>query len=347
VQELLGEQLKMKNVIDTAKSAEAFRRKGIQLAERQVLVTRFQGSEQEQDLTLPPNCGGWGRIHHFRRSQGSEWPTNPLPGEPAAHFLGEPVRDPVTAQVFQTAVCSWRCWYCFVDFQLLSGDPKRSGFKTAAQLLDLYMAEPDRPSIIDLSGGQPDLVPEWVLWFAEELRGRELHNSVYLWSDDNLSDDYMSRFFKPEEVERLASYRNYGRVGCFKGFDSRSFTFNTHADSSLFAGQFRVMRRLVEMGFDVYGYVTMTSDDDSNLTAKIKEFVDRIQTQVDPIFPLRTVPLRIREFSPTKSRMHSEHVRAIEIQQAAAQAWTEELNARFPERARNKRIFEQELGGRN
>ncbi len=332
-------QMIVKQFIDTNKFSAILRQKGIDVTARQILITRFEGSKQAEDLTLPANCHGWGRVHHFRRSQGEDWPPNSLPIDPALHALGLREADTVHVQVFQNAICNWRCWYCFVDFDLLSANPKHSGFKTVDDLIDLYLSEPARPRIIDLSGGQPDLVPEWVLWFADTLRKRGLDREVYLWSDDNLSNDYLWQYLGAEEIQRLASYPNYGRVGCFKGFDEYSFAFNTGAASDLFASQFRLMSRLVKAGFDVYGYATFTSDQDRGLTAKMADFVDRLQSEVHPVFPLRTIPLRILEFTPTIGRTKSVHQRSLEIQKEAVFAWTEELERRFPLETRQRRIF--------
>jgi hypothetical protein len=209
--------------------------------------------------------------------------------------------------------------------------------------MNLYLSEPARPPIIDLSGGQPDLVPEWVLWSADLLRERGLDREVYLWSDDNLSNDYLWQYLNKEEIERLTSYRNYGRVGCFKGFDEHSFAFNTAAAPDLFKSQFILMNRLVKAGFDVYGYATFTSDQDKHLHAKMTEFVDRLQSEVHPVFPLRTVPLRIWEFTPTVGRIRPEHRRSLEIQKDAARAWMEELERRFPLEMRERPIYEQRL----
>ena len=119
----------------------------------------------------------------------------------------------MTAQVFQNAICSWRCWYCFVDYSLLSGDLTKSDFKTCAELVDLYSTEKELPPIIDLSGGQPDLVPEWALWFADEIKRRSMETSVYLWSDDNLSNDYLWRYLDTVERKRLASFRKLRSCG--------------------------------------------------------------------------------------------------------------------------------------
>jgi uncharacterized Fe-S cluster-containing radical SAM superfamily protein len=330
-------------LIKTEKFSSLLRSRAIDVVHKKVLVTNFAESQQKDDLTLPPNCSGFGRIHHFYRHQGSDWPTNPLPIEPALHYLKSEPKDQLQVQVFQNAACSWRCWYCFVDDKLLSADRSYSAFKSADELLDLYETENIRPTVIDLSGGQPDLVPEWTLWFADSLRRRGLDKVIYLWSDDNLSNDYLWKFLDPNELQRLISYRNYGRVGCFKGYDPESFSFNTQAEPSLFHKQFSTMKRLVDSGMDVYGYVTLTSENDSSLAAKIHTFVDRLQNEVHPSFPLRTIPLRIMEFTPTSTRMTDSRRRAMQTQMEAAQIWQDELAKRFDEKTRRKSIFEHRL----
>lgn len=331
------------NFIDTARASANLRTRAIDLVGRRILMTNLMGSEEAKDFTLPANCGGFGRIHHFRREQSPPFPQNSLPIDPAAKFLGLGKPQVLQVQVFQNAVCTWRCWYCFVDFNLLSGNPKFSEFKSVGEILNLYLAESNRPSIIDLSGGQPDLVPEWTLWFLRELLNRGLKDSVYVWGDDNLSNDYLWRYLKPNELEELVAYRGYGRVGCFKGFDSESFSFNTSASPELFDQQFSLMRRLVEAGFDVYGYATFTSPNERHIEKKMADFVDMLQEKVHPNFPLRTIPLRISVFTPTAARVGPDQRTAIEIQQIAVAAWTSELERRFDRTTLERDIMDHTL----
>lgn len=327
-------------LINTPEFSSHLRSKGLDLNGKKILITSFNNTSQQEDLTLPPNCEGFGRIHHFRRKSDTLFPDNPLPIDPALHFLQRDYVDEIKVQVFQNAFCSWRCWYCFVDYRLLSADKKYSEFKSAKELVDLYLDQNAPPSIIDLSGGQPDLVPEWSMWMCEEFKTRGLSNSVYLWSDDNLSNDYLWKYLTPTQIQSLASSKNYGRVGCFKGFDETAFSFNTMADPSLWLNQFKIMKKLITTGFDVYGYVTLTSNADDNLYSKISTFVDKLQNEVHPLFPLRTVPLKITQFTPTKHRMSDIHLKSLAIQQQAVIAWNEELEKRFTIEEREKRIHE-------
>src|SRR5437868_11696316 len=106
--------------IDTAKMSEHLRARALDVPQRKVLISRLGGSAQEPDLTLPSNCGGYGRVRHFQLDTSPGWPLNPLPIFPACKALGLDPPKVMTAQVFQNAACAWRCWYCFVPYNLLS-----------------------------------------------------------------------------------------------------------------------------------------------------------------------------------------------------------------------------------
>lgn len=330
--------------IDTDRFSSALRSRGIDRECRKLLITNLRGSEQEQDLSEPPNCNGFGRIRHFRLVTGAGWPPNPLPIVPAARALGlAPASDVIRAQVFQNAICNWRCWYCFVDFPLLAANPKHSSWLGVDQLLDLYLDQSDPPPMIDLSGGQPDLVPEWVPWMMEALQRHGLVEQVYLWSDDNLSNDYFFTKLTPAERDLVNRYRLYGKVCCFKGFDERSFAFNTAAAPELFARQFEVMGRLlVETAIDLYCYVTLTTAESAGIEAGVRAFVDRLQL-LDERLPLRMVPLEITVFTPVRARIRPEHERALSLQQQACAAWQAELESRFTAAERQMSIADVAL----
>jgi uncharacterized Fe-S cluster-containing radical SAM superfamily protein len=331
--------------IDTAAAAEAFRRKIIDTGKRKILVTNYIGTEQEKDLSEPPNCKGFGRIRHFKRATTTGWPRNPLPIDPASQSLSLGKLDSLRAQVFQNAACAWRCWYCFVPYSLLSGDSKEAAWLSAEEIVDLYLAETDRPLMIDLTGGSPDLTPEWVIWMMQALIKRGIEDQVFLWSDDNLSTDYLWRYVSPEDLQLMREYRNYGRVACFKGFDDQSFAFNTKANSSDFDKQFEIMRRLISTGLDCYAYATFTTDDARGIAGRMKSFVDRLQ-QIDEQLPLRTVPLRIEAFTPVHSRITAARTAAISLQDEAIAAWNSEVEARFSRELRDTPIWEIPCGPR-
>jgi uncharacterized Fe-S cluster-containing radical SAM superfamily protein len=329
-------------LIDTDRLSARLRARAIDLERRRLLITRFVGTEQAKDLTEPPNCGGFGRVRHFRRATQPGWPSNPLPIDPACSALDLPDTDLLRAQVFQNAVCNWRCWYCFVPFGLLSGNLSYAEWLGAGDLMDLYLQQQDPPAVIDLTGGQPDLTPEWIPWMMAEIRARGLDHSVYLWSDDNLSNDYFWRYLSDAEVDSIVGYPNYGRVCCFKGFDAASFSFNTRAEPELFERQFQLMERLLQTGIDLYAYTTFTCATPNGVSDQMARFVDRLQ-QLDENLPLRTVPLEIKAFTPVTARLDADREASMTYQWLAIEAWQQELSDRFDSAARSLAITEVPL----
>jgi uncharacterized Fe-S cluster-containing radical SAM superfamily protein len=317
--------------IDTERFAAQLRARAIDVDGGHILISRLAGSGQEVDLTLPANCNGYGRIRHFRLATAEGWPANPLPIAPACKALGiTSMPEMMTALVFQNAACAWRCWYCFVPEDLLKADPNRSAWFTATELVDLYRQIPDPPRIIDLSGGSPDLVPEWTPWMMRALSDAGLAETTYLWTDDNLSTTYLFDALAPNDLARLRGYRNYGRVCCIKGFDSRSFTFNTRAGPQDYNRQFEILRRVLELGLDVYGYVTLTSPHDDGVAQGVADLMDRLQA-IDPNYPLRVIPLRIQVFTPVEQRLARDDARerSLIVQEEAIARWMSELECRF------------------
>ena len=314
--------------IDTERASSSLREKAIDIVKKTILITNYANSEQEKDFTEPSNCDGFGRIRHFKLNASTNWPMNPLPILPAQKKLHLIPSNTIRAQVFQNAVCNWRCWYCFVDFKLLSGNKKFSEPQTCEHMLDLYQAEENPPSMIDLTGGQPDITPEWIPWMMEVLIKRGLDKKIYLWSDDNLSNDYFWRYLTVDQINLIRNYENYGRVCCFKGIDEKSFSLNTGADPSLYQNQFHLFEKLLKLGIDLYSYITLTAPTKSNFRDDILRFFDKIQT-IDEQYPLRIIPLQIFEFSPVVSRIKELESDLLSGQSIAIEYWQEELSKRF------------------
>lgn len=143
-----------------------------------------------------------------------------------------------------------------------------------------------------------------------------------------MTTDYAFEYLSKEELSYMASYRNFGKVGCFKGFDAHSFAFNSKLPENMYEKQFERFERYVDMGLDIYGYVTLTSDNYDGIEEKMGKFVDRLQ-KIHPILPLRTVPLKIFIFTPTGSRLNDRYSMALENQTRAIKAWKVELSKRY------------------
>lgn len=314
--------------INTDEFSIHLRSKAIDIENKKISITNYHGSLQEKDLTEPSNCNGFGRIRHFKLNAGNNWPLNPLPIIPAQKHLNLSELSEIRAQVFQNSICNWRCWYCFVDYKLLSGNKKYSAFLSCEELLDLYLKEDSQPLMIDLSGGQPDLTPEWVPWMMEALINRGLSDKIFLWSDDNLSNDYFWKHLTQNQIELITKYKKYARVCCFKGIDENSFALNTQAAVSLFEQQFYHFKRLWDLKIDLYAYITLTAPSNTDFNSTIPRFFDRIQ-KIDEKIPLKIVPLKIFEFSPSKGRTNVDKEDLLIGQMKAIITWQMEMEKRF------------------
>jgi hypothetical protein len=169
------------------------------------------------------------------------------------------------------------------------------------------------------------------------LTARGKNSSVYLWSDDNLSNDYFWRYLSEDDIQLVSGYRNYGKVCCFKGFNQASFAFNTKAHPDLFERQFDLFRRYHKLGLDLYAYATFTCTVENGIEDDIRRFVDKLQA-VSENMPLRVVPLEIRAFSPVHGRIESLHSRSMKLQWEAIKCWNDELKKRFGESVQQRRI---------
>lgn len=317
----------MTALLDVEHMNAVMRERCVDLENRAVLLSRIAGSEQEVDLTLPPNLGGIGRIRHFRSKGAPDWPENPYPGLPAANALGGQFEPTTRAQLVQIAGCGMRCWYCFVPYRLLAGSESRSRWVTARQLVDLYASLPNRPRILVLSGGSPDIAPEWVSWVLSAIDESGLQTSSFVWSDDNLSSSLMlEENFRPH-LDVLRSHGNYGRIACLKGFDAGSFTFNTQSEPSGFERQLDILDGYLGLGLNLYGYITLTSERSSGAVVAIAQLMDRIQERNEG-FLERLLPLRVEKYGAMRSRVTPARNKALAIQDEVLAIWLEELARR-------------------
>lgn len=322
--------------LDVEKLSEILRKKVINIEEKKILISRISSSKQEHDLTLPPNCGGYARIRHFRISRKGNWTFDPLPNVPYATKMNIPIQETLQTQLFQLSACDFRCWFCFVDESLLSAKLDNSKFFTVDELFDLYFKENIQPKVIDLSGGQPNLAPEWLYWTIEKIHNMD-RDDLYIWSDDNLSNYYYWKYLSDDQRKFISTFKNHGRVGCFKGFDSNSFAFNTTADPKYYDNQFDIFDRLLNEGIDMYAYAIFTAIPSHQVRKSIKIFVDRLQ-KIHYNLPLRTIPLEIVSYEPMKARVRKEYLDAIEFQYIVHDCWLEELEKRFSANERHTLI---------
>lgn len=311
------------------------RNKLVDKDKKMLRLSILSNSKESKDFKFKENCNGLGRIRHFKEFKIEKWISDPLPMFPAAKVLKCDVKDARLAQVFQIAGCNYRCWFCFVDFDLLSADETKSKMIPIRDLIKTYLELTDRPLVLDLSGGNPGLVPEWILWTLKEIDYFGAGKKTYVWADDNLSVDYFSKFLSKDDLSYISTHKSYGSVACFKGFDEESYQFNTGING--FSNQFKIFHRYFSFGWDIYAYVTFTTPSIDNLKDRINKFVDNLQS-IDINLPLRTIPLEIKIYTPTSSRINDLRQQSIYSQYKVLKYWIQCLSERYDKDLTEKNI---------
>lgn len=323
-----------RSLIDTVSFGQIMRNRVIDRDKKMVLLARLTDSHLAEDkFHRTINCNGYGRVREYQRY--SILFENAFGGSPVRPLLrGHPPVAKLRTQVFQVAACNWRCWYCFVDDDRLAGNPAVAKLFTADEIVEMYLNEADHPDVLDISGGEPSLAPELMLWIMEALERRGLRGKIWLWNDENFSNSYLFDVLTARDRRYMAAFPMHSRIGCFKGYDAESFVYNTGAFGDGFARQFDICAHLINEGFDIYAYVTFTGPRRANLAQSMADFVDRLQA-IHPRFPLRTIPLKVFLFSASRERAAAltAHDR-LEYQTDVFDAWSSELERRFDENER-------------
>lgn len=295
---------------------------------KSVLVSKIPQEELEGSTHAYINCDGYGIVRKST-TQRSEWPDiDILPGLVPSK-LEIPPEEAEWTQIFRIAGCNLRCWYCFVDFRFLKGDPNLGSFFSAPQLMDKYQEEEFQPKTIYLTGGQPDLVPEWTVSMMEEMEKRELDKDHFLWQDDNLSTYALFDQLSEAQLDYIASFKNYARATCLKGISPESFYANTGASPRFFDTQIDILKKLVASGIDVYTYITLLSQSLDHAKTEIPQLMDRLRTEVHENMPLRVIPSKVVEFPQTTKRVGETEEEMLANQKALLEIWQDELGRRY------------------
>ncbi len=168
---------------------EALRDALINTADKSVKLASLGDSVQSQDISNDILLDGYCRIHTFSEEKKEDWIADPLPTIPAAKALGCRPDQVRNARVLQLSGCNIRCWYCFVDDSNLSPKSPKSRFFAISEIIDTLMLQSQNPFVLDLSGGNSALLPEWTLWTVQYVKDKNYKN-IYIWTDDNLDSVY-------------------------------------------------------------------------------------------------------------------------------------------------------------
>lgn len=349
------------------KRAGILRRRMIDLESKKVLLASFVGTSQAKDIAVRTRVvDDYFRskiyekseeiekeIHNFRREPAGiaaerlEIPAACLSEENKKDWQGPEITKCNNVFLFQLNGCNLNCWYCYVDDINKSANPKYGDYVSCEEILMHFLIESrkgqffknsnKRVNVLRISGGEPFIVPEIIYWMIETIKKFDLQDYLYLWVDSNLSTaDFYWRHLSEDQREKIRNYRNIGFMGCYKGFDEETFWEISGAAPEFFGGQFKMHRKLIDEGLDVYTYLYPVAISAHNLRKRIFSFIDRLQEEVSELAPLRLTIPYIKIYTPieTDSRLTPERMVAVEKNQhLARKIWKEEMKRRFGPKA--------------
>lgn len=205
--------------------------------------------------------------------------------------------------------CPLNCWYCYIEECLKSncnvctakeycnkGMEVKKGIKedwfSAQKIIDGFIKQRNLDkerglfsNILRISGGEPFLAPQLLLEILEELKSRQLHNEVFLWTETNLiplilQDD--EAIVSDELLKQLATHHNFCVHPCFHGLNEDNFKEITGQEIDNFSLLIDAFKRLINSGIDIYptfGSNMSSVEDVENFYYKISD--------IDKLLPLR------------------------------------------------------------
>lgn len=304
------------------------------------LMSKILVKNDTERQKLNVNCGDFGRIRYFQYKKFEDWNVDPIPFAPASKKISIDLKiEKLPVQMFEIAKCNLNCWWCYLPKEIQINKEKYTKWLSAGELLNLFEAEKNDCKIIYLSGGNPELVPEYIYEFMKELEKRQMDKEFFLWSDDVLTTDFTEKYLSKEKLNYLINYSNYAKVCCLKGFDSESFAYNSNMRKELFNVQLTKLEKYVRMGLDIYGYIILVTPNVERAEEKIKTLMDKLQ-KISKYLPLRIIPIKIEIFSAVVSRMTEERELSLLNQYKVLKLWNKELKRRFSTKEMNTNIAE-------
>jgi uncharacterized Fe-S cluster-containing radical SAM superfamily protein len=184
----------------------------------------------------------------------------------------------------------------------------------------MYLKLPERSPVLDLSGGSPDLAPEWIVWTLDAIEACRASKSTFVWSDDNLSSDALLRPENAALLRATAEYPGYGRACCLKGYSPASFAFNTGANPAGFEEQIRILTAYASSGLNIYVYLPLVGPDEADAAEHLRHLLDRLGDIRSDLLS-RTVPLHIAAYSTVTPRLDDRRAAALKRQWDLLEVW--------------------------
>lgn len=224
------------------------------------------------------------------------------------------------SQVFQIGVCPLRCRYCFVDKENLDGTNPYSKFLKPIEVLQMFLESWPNVRNLDLSGGSPDLCPEFLFELLTEIERANLKGKMTIWVESNLDINYYSKLSR-NKLEYIVTFPNFHLLCSLKGWDSSSVAYNTRNTTS-FDLQLEGLHFFHQQNFPFSVYLVFIGHKiaDNQEVAALYSQLKRISCEL----PERCIPLYIKKFH-AQGKSGSEFTNTYDEQKRAANWWDAQI----------------------
>jgi uncharacterized Fe-S cluster-containing radical SAM superfamily protein len=157
-------------------------------------------------------------------------------------------------------------------------------------------------NILRITGGEPFLVPELLLEILDELKSRQLHKEVFLWTETNLIPLVVQgndkALVSDELLNKLAAYDNFCVHPCFHGLNKNNFGEVTGKMIDNFNLLLDSFNRLLDAGIDIYP----TFGSNISSPEDVECFYNKI-SEINELLPLRFCLIEYDlDYNPVKWR---------------------------------------------
>lgn len=297
---------------------------------KKVLLAKFTASEQmkaDNEGKITSTIADFWRTKTYVKPQdmmNTGYPIFPQPYQFAADLNGGTWNDYNECAVVQVGICNMHCWYCYVDPALRQGNPVTDEGVVVGDWFSpdevKAMFEASGTKVWRISGGEPTLAPE----FLVDMVNLCMWEDNVLWIDTNLCGD--ARFWEQTRKKVVPEFqKEVGVCGCFKGFTELDASSATKGGGGVLTTQFQNARSLIlDTHYQPFFYVPdvityHTSDGD------IRTFMERMIEEVDPMAPLRTHIIQIKDYAATDKEHWSKWTQRLPSGKRPIQVWQDLL----------------------
>ena len=222
--------------------------------------------------------------------------------------------------------CPINCWHCYIEECIKSDcnfctlkefcDQNRKvkmnikeDWFSAKKIVDGFVEQRNLDeekrlfsNILRITGGEPFLAPELLLEILDELKSRQLHKEVFLWTETNLIplvvQDNDKALVSDEILNKLAAYDNFCVHPCFHGLNKKNFGEIAGKMIGNFNLLLNAFKRLLDAGIDIYP----TFGSNISSPEEVEYFYNKI-SEIDELLPLRFCLIEYDlDYNPVKWR---------------------------------------------